>query len=183
MHRVSKGIEHFSKAEGQHWWWTLSGLGWASCWELCQVKKQELISLSHHLLQPASCLTSLASSSPGTWGCTDKYPSEKEREKAYGQFPVHYISQVPMFLLFREHTTAVPSRTHTPGFQKSSANTTRSAAESVRPMFAAVRDKTATTCFSETWNFWHRDCRSAEGVEPSMRMYSTRCEKGEEDTF
>lgn len=63
----------------------------------------------------------------------------------------------------------------TPGFQKSSANTTRSAEEKVRPMLAAVMDSTATACLSDSWNCWHRSSRSAEEVEPSMRMCCTCC--------
>lgn len=63
----------------------------------------------------------------------------------------------------------------TPGFQNSSANTTRSAEEKVRPMLAAVMDSTATACFSNSWNCWHRSSRSAEDVEPSMRMCGTCC--------
>ena len=63
----------------------------------------------------------------------------------------------------------------TPGFQKSSANTTRSAEVKVRPMLAAVMDSTATACFSNSWNCWHRSSRSAEEVEPSMWMCGTCC--------
>lgn len=63
----------------------------------------------------------------------------------------------------------------TPGFQNSSANTTRSAEERVRPMLAAVMDSTATACPLDSWNRWHRSSRSAEEVDPSMRMCCTRC--------
>ncbi len=58
----------------------------------------------------------------------------------------------------------------TPGFQKSSANTTRSAECRVRPMLAAVMDSTATQVLVEYWNFSHSCCRSADGVVPSIRM-------------
>lgn len=58
----------------------------------------------------------------------------------------------------------------TPGFQKSSAKTTRSAECSVRPMLAAVMDSTATQALDEYWNLSHSCCRSADGVLPSIRM-------------
>lgn len=58
----------------------------------------------------------------------------------------------------------------TPGFQKSSAKTTRSAECRVRPMLAAVMDRTATLAVDEYWNLSHSCCRSADGVVPSIRM-------------
>lgn len=58
----------------------------------------------------------------------------------------------------------------TPGFQKSSAKITRSAVCRVIPMLAAVMDSTATYVLAEYWNFSHSCCRSADGVEPSIRM-------------
>lgn len=66
----------------------------------------------------------------------------------------------------------------TPGFQNSSANTTRSAEEKVRPMLAAVMDSTATACLSDSWKCWHSWSRSAEDVAPSMRMCGTFCRSG-----
>lgn len=95
-----KGTEHSSKVKGQHWWWTLSGLGWASCWELCQVKKQEHVSISRHLLQQT--VTSLTGSSPSSWRCIDKYPSEKEREKTLEKVPC------PLHFLLSTNVSALP---------------------------------------------------------------------------
>lgn len=63
----------------------------------------------------------------------------------------------------------------TPGFQNNSANTTKSADEKVRPMLAAVMDSTATACLSDSWNCWHRSSLSADGVDPSMRIWGTCC--------
>lgn len=65
--------------------------------------------------------------------------------------------------------------TLTPGFQKSSANTTRSAVCRVRPILAAVMESTATQLCSENWNFSHSCWRSAEGVDPSIRIWLIPC--------
>lgn len=68
------------------------------------------------------------------------------------------------------HTKKAVSKLLTPGFQKSSAKTTRSAECRVRPMLAAVMDRTATQALEEYWNLSHSCCRSADGVVPSIRM-------------
>lgn len=73
-------------------------------------------------------------------------------------------------------TDSHPHRsTLTPGFQKSSANTTRSALCSVRPILAAVMESTATQLCSENWNFSQSCWRSAEGVDPSIRIWLIPC--------
>lgn len=59
----------------------------------------------------------------------------------------------------------------TPGFQNSSANTTKLALDILRPALAAVMDKIATLISSFSWNFWQKMLRCSEFVFPSILIY------------
>lgn len=59
---------------------------------------------------------------------------------------------------------------HTPGFQNSSAKTTRLADVKVNPVLAAVIDSTATRTLSLIWKLSHNFFRSSEETDPSIRI-------------